>query len=468
MQKPTKTKIIATIGPSTWDDTVLRSMINNGMNGARINASFADFAELDRVSKQIRTISPEVAIILDTMGHKVRVTGFEEEITVKTGDRFVMASEGVKSDRAIKVTYPTLARDITRGAKILIDDGNISVTVDDIQGDEVFCTVIQGGILKKKKTVNIPGVHLNFPALSDKDRGDIQFAVQNGFDYVSASFIRNTQDVKLIREAMGSTDTKLIAKIEDQEGVQNFDQILEVVDGIMVARGDLGVELPIESVPSLQKEFIAKCEKRGKLVIVATQMLESMRENTRPTRAEASDVANAVWDGADVLMLSAETSTGKYPIEAVKTMQSIIREAEKSEKPKISQDRTSASLETDILCKHLAEMTNELDLAGILVITKTGNTIASLSRHNLSVPIWSITTNAKLAREQNLYRGVRATYINDFPADRDVLTKTAVNIVYSKGEVDVNALVAVIYGSSISGRSTNGILELVRVGECLQ
>ena len=312
-----KTKIVATIGPSSWDENVLREMISNGMSIARINASFADFDELKRVSESIRKITARVALMLDTKGHKIRIVGFDKEREIKEKDIVIVVSENFLKNREllqnyIPISYPSLHKDITRDAQVVLDDGNIVLQVKDIKGEEVFCTVIQGGILKPKKTVNVPGIHLNFPSISQKDADDIRFAVDNNFDFISASFIRNIDDVAQIRKIMGNTQTKLIAKIENREGVDNFDQILNFVDGVMIARGDMGVELPLWEVPVIQKQMIYKCRCAGKPVIVATQMLESMRENIRPTRAEVSDVANAVMDGCDAVMLSAETSTGKY------------------------------------------------------------------------------------------------------------------------------------------------------------
>jgi len=468
MQHTAKTKIVATIGPSSWDDNVVKSMINAGMSIARINASFADFNELTRVSTQIRSFSSHVALLLDTMGHKIRVTGFEEDKSIQTHDRITLASEGaIKDPNVIQVTYPTLAHDLTRGAKILLDDGNISLVVEDIIGEEVFCNVTQGGILKRRKTVNIPGIHLNFPKLSEKDFHDIRFAVENGFEYVSASFVRDIYDVQKIREAMGETETKLICKIEDYEGVQNFEQILNAADGIMIARGDLGVELPIEQIPIFQKKFVQLCREAGKPVIVATQMLESMKENIRPTRAEVSDVVNAVLDGADALMLSAETSTGKHPIEAIDMMKRAIIEAEKIQRTDIVFTMTEATDTTDNLCIQAVKLVDELGLAGVIDLTKSGKTTSSLSRHTFNGRIWSVTNNPKLIRQLNLHRGVIGAYIDQMPSDRDSLIKTVVTAVYSRGDLLIDDSVVVISGSTINPNSINDSINVVKVKDCL-
>ncbi len=460
-----KTKIVATIGPSSWDETVLKEMISNGMDVARINASFADFDELERVSKSIKSISPRVAIMLDTKGHKIRVTGFEDERTLNTGEFVTIVSEGYLNNRTlsekyIAITYPSLHQDITRGANILLDDGSISLEVVDIKGEEIFCKIVQGGILKTRKTVNTPNVHLQFPKLDQKDIDDIKFGVNNGFDFISASFIRNINDVANVREVMGNTETKLIAKIEDREGIDNFDQILNFVDGIMIARGDMGVEIPLEEVPIIQKQLIYKCRSVGKPVIVATQMLESMKENRRPTRAEVSDVANAIMDGCDSVMLSAETSTGKYPVEAVKVMNDIALKVEDVLKPQKVEGLTQASIETDVICKYIFDITSELNIKGIVILSQSGKTSQSLSRHRLNIPIWEVGNNIIRIRQNSLLRGIKGYYLKDLPTDRDHAVERAVECIYSYGELDLEDKIAIISGSSIKNRSNNSILEI--------
>ncbi len=463
------TKIVATIGPATWDDKIILQMIQNGFVVARINASFADYAELERVSTQLRRLSPRVAIMLDTMGQKIRVTGFTKPFILHTGDNITLMSEQFKNgSNVIKVTYPQLHKDVTRGTQILLDDGNLELKVKDIQGNNVLCTVLHGGELKPKKTVNIPKVHLSFPSLTEKDQKDIKYAVENGFDYISASFVRNTDDVALVRNAMGNTKTKLIAKIEDEEGVKNFDSILDSVDGIMVARGDLGIEMPQQQIPVLQKQFIYKCRAVGKPVIVATQMLESMRENKRPTRAEISDVANSVMDGADALMLSAETSTGKFPVEAVKTMAEVALEVEPHMLPQVINSRTSASEETDTICRHIYSISNELGIKGVIVFSQSGKTVLSLSRHRLSIPIWSISSDSKLIRQQQLLRGVTGYFIENIKRDRDEAITQAVDTIFGKGHLDLEDKVIVLSGSSITNKKNNSIIEIVTVMDVIR
>ena len=467
-----KTKIIATIGPSSWDETVLREMIANGMDVARINASFADFDELDRVSKSIRDISPRVALMLDTKGFKIRITRFEEDRELKEGSDVVVVPDTYKDSETLPnnyicITYPTLHLDIARNTEILLDDGNLVIKVVDIKGQEILCTVLQGGILRPKKTVNIPNTHLAFPDLSEKDKNDIKYAVDNNFDFISASYIRNVNDVAKVREVMGNTETKLIAKIEDREGINNFDQILNFVDGVMIGRGDMGVEIPLAEVPIIQKQLIYKCRCVGKPVIVATQMLESMKEHIRPTRAEVSDVANAIMDGCDAVMLSAETSTGEYPGESIKMMNSIALTVENVLRPQRVQGYTQATIETDVISESLIEISQNLNLKGILVISETGKTSQSISRHRLHIPIWEVGTNMQRIRQNSLLRGVKGYYIKELTNDRDNIVSRAVECVYSYGELDLNDKIAIISGSSIKNRSNNSILEIAIVKDII-
>jgi pyruvate kinase len=470
MKEFAKTKIVATIGPSSWDENILREMISEGMDVARINASFADFEELERVSTLIREISPRVAIMLDTKGHKIRVTGFKEERILKKNSDVIIVPENFSdniSDRHIAITYPSLHNEISRNTHILLDDGNIVLEVDDIRDNQILCKVVQEGILKPGKTVNIPATRLHFPPISEKDKADIRFAVDNNFDFISASFIRSAQDVSNIREIMGDTETRLIAKIENQEGIDNFDEILSLVDGVMIARGDMGGELPLEDVPIHQKQMIYKCRNVGKPVIVATQMLESMRENSRPTRAEVSDVANAVMDGTDAVMLSAETSTGKFPVEAIKMMNKIALRAENILRPQKVLGNTDASIETDEVCRSVFDMTQNLILKGVIVISESGKTVRSLARHRLSIPIWEISDNIRHVRCSNLLRGVKTYYINSIPKDRDRSVIQSTETIYSYGELDLSDKIAIISGSSITNRSKNTILEIVEVKDII-
>lgn len=467
MQEFSKTKIIATIGPSTWDDDILKQMINSGMQVARINASFADAEELERVSSQLRRISPRIAIMLDTKGFKIRVTGFEKEFELKTNQEILLGSEDNNRMDILKVTYSNIHTSVSIGTKILLDDGKIQMEVIEIHGDLIRCKILQGGILKPGKTVNIPSINLEFPTLTEKDKNDILFAKEHNFDLVSLSFVRNKEDILIVRELLEGSNIKIISKIENKEGIINFDEILEETDGIMIARGDLGVETPLENVPVLQKQMIYKCRAKGKPVIVATQMLESMRDNIIPTRAEVSDVANAVMDGTDAVMLSAETSTGRYPVQVVKEMVKIAKNAESVMQTSPIIGHTDATLETDEICKQVYDLTLSLNLKGIVVVSKTGKTVASLSRHRLSIPIWEIATSLERIRQDSLFRGVKGYYISELPEDRDECTQKTIETIYSYGELDLNDKIAIISGSSIRHKTSNTILEIVTVKDVL-
>ncbi|KUK76874.1 MAG: pyruvate kinase, partial [candidate division WS6 bacterium 34_10] len=378
-----KTKIIATIGPSSWKEETIKDMISGGMDLARVNASFADFDELRRVKESIQEISPRISMILDTMGNKIRVSGFSEPIRVQVGDTVALLpeSEVISEPNEIHITYDNLHNDLSRDARILLDDGNLELTVKDIKGNKIVCEVNNNYILHSKKTVNIPNQELSFPELTEKDIQDIKYAIDLKYDYVALSFVQNEKVVLKTREMLKKEDIGIISKIENQAGLDNFDKILEVSDAIMIARGDLGVEIPYEEIPLIQKQLIYRCRAVGKPVIVATQMLESMRESRNPTRAEVSDVANSIIDGADAVMLSAETSTGNYPVRSINTMNRIAMNTEDKLLPQPVYGNTAATRDTDELCNTVFNLTKSIDLKAVVVVSETGRTVRSLSRH---------------------------------------------------------------------------------------
>ncbi len=321
-----KTKIVCTLGPATNDVEIMKQLIHNGMDAARINFSHGTYethAETIAKLKQAREeLNAPIPLILDTKGPEIRVKTFKEDkVRLEEDATFTLTTREVEGDvNIVSVTYADLPKDVHRGSRILIDDGLIELKVEDITETDVVCKVINGGVVKSRKGVNLPGVEVNLPSLMEKDIEDLKFGVENGFDIVAASFIRSAEDVLKIRRVLeenGGGQMHIISKIENQQGVENIDKILEASDGIMVARGDLGVEIPPEEVPLVQKILIAKANRIGKPVITATQMLESMVHSPRPTRAEANDVANAIFDGSDAIMLSGETAAGAYPLEAV-------------------------------------------------------------------------------------------------------------------------------------------------------
>jgi len=313
----------------------------------------------------------------------------------------------------------------------------------------------------------LPSVRLDLPIISERDKNSISSALNNDYDFLSVSFVRTKGDIEEIKQIVGQSDIKIIAKIENQEGLDNFDEILSVADGIMIARGDLGVEIPYEKLPVLQKQLIYRCRAVGKPVIVATQMLESMRENIRPTRAEVSDVANAVMDGTDAVMLSAETSTGKYPVEAIKALQRISKEAEAVMQTSKVYGATQASREVDELCRNACDIVENTNIKGIVVLSNMGKTLPSLCRHRPNIHIWSISNKIKRIRQERIFFGVTSYYIREFPTDRDETIERAVDIVFSHGELDLNDKIAIISGSSIRHNSEDATLEIVTVKDVL-
>ena len=331
-----KTKIICTLGPAVDSEDMIRTLIRSGMDAARFNFSHGSHPEhLERLSllKAVRdAMGRPVATILDTKGPEIRIRNFDtKSISLEAGDTFTLTTrEEVGDQTHVSVSYPKLHQEVAPGQEILIDDGLVAIRVDEIRGEDIVCTVENGGTLSANKSINIPGVHIHLPALTEKDVADIRFGVENDFDFIAASFVRQASDVEAVRQVLqdcGGESVKIIAKSENQEGVDNIDEILAAADGIMVARGDLGVEIPAAKVPILQKKIIRKGLQAGKPVITATQMLDSMMRNPRPTRAEVSDVANAVFDGTSCVMLSGETAGGKYPVEALTAMKMCIRDS---------------------------------------------------------------------------------------------------------------------------------------------
>ncbi len=463
-----KTKIVATIGPSSWDNEVLKKMVLGGMNVARINASFADSAELKRVSSQIRKLSDNVAIMMDTKGHKIRVSDFGKDKSLITGQKFSLFTKKTKKGvYLVTETDVALAQQIPIDATILIDDGLIKLTVIDKKENELICKVIQGGIIKRSKTVNIPGVHIEFPELSKKDYDDILCAKKLKFDFIAASFVRSVKDIHAIKKLINNSDIKVIAKIEDMEGVSNFDDILDEVDGIMVARGDLGVEIPAEKVPLLQKKFIKKCNLIGKPVIVATQMLQSMTENITPTRAEVNDVANAIFDGTDAVMLSAESSTGKFPAEAVATMSSIAREIEKSIEPIDRIHSPLAKPTTNAIAKAVIDSCEVLPIDKILVATATGTTAKTIARFRPEQPIFAFTRDVYSKRKLALSRGIISDVMEESSSTRDTGVQSLVKTAKKKGYVADTDFVIVVAGANIMGQGETNMIEINRVEQII-
>jgi pyruvate kinase len=388
-----KAKIVCTIGPSSESPEMLKKLIEAGMNVARLNFSHGDFEEHGGRIRNIRQVTQElgksVAILLDTKGPEIRTGKLKEEpIDLVQDEHITLTTEEILGDKnRISVTYTELPQDVEAGSRILIDDGLIELRVLSVKGTEIECKIVNGGTIKSKKGVNVPGVKISLPGITEKDANDIRFGIEMGVDFIAASFVRKARDVLEIRELLerhNASNIQIISKIENEEGVENLDEIIEVSDGIMVARGDLGVEIPAEEVPLVQKSIIKKCNFVGKPVITATQMLDSMQRNPRPTRAEASDVANAVFDGTDAIMLSGETAAGKYPVESVQTMARIAERAESALEHReifLKQSQAQQTSVTEAISQAVANSALDLHANAIITATESGYTARGLGRH---------------------------------------------------------------------------------------
>lgn len=418
-----KTKIICTLGPAVDSQKQLRQLILAGMNGARFNFSHGTHESHLKTLNMLKAVRDSlgcpIATILDTKGPEIRIKTFQNgPVTLTAGQTFTLTARPVEGDEHIvSVTYEKLYEEVQPGTTILIDDGLIGLQVQEIQGEDIVCSVVTGGPLANNKSINIPGTSIKLPALTEKDEQDIKFGVENDFDYIAASFVRKAEDVREIRRVLhkyGGDAVKIVAKIENQEGVDNLEEILDAADGIMVARGDLGVEIPAYQVPVEQKRMIHMAVKKAKLVIIATQMLDSMIRNPRPTRAEVSDVANAVFDGADCVMLSGETASGKYPIEAVKTMASIVVNAESAINYWNRFRSRSHNLVSQVegnpigdAITHTCCLTAmDLDAKAIVTATASGKTARLITRFRPACGVVAITMQEKTRRQMGLLWGV--------------------------------------------------------------
>lgn len=410
-----KTKIICTLGPAVDNPEVLEKLIMAGMDVARINFSHGNYQnQKERIEnfKKVREKTKKtVALLLDTKGPEIRIGKFENHgIILKPGDTFTLVNDEIwGNEEKVSITYKNLYNEVSKGTIILINDGLIKIEVQEIKGTDIICKVIDGGELTDTKSINIPGKNINLPSPTEKDVEDIIFGIQAGFDYIAASFVRNVEDVLNIRKVLQQNNgehIKIISKIENRQGIDNFDSILEVSDGIMVARGDLGVEIPMEEVPIYQKQFISKCNKAGKPVVIATQMLETMIHNPRPTRAEVSDVANAVYDMASSIMLSGETAMGEYPVECVKTMVKICEAIEGSIKywkrfRKKERESVTGNYEYNL---NYSTCSTAMDLSAkaIFAYTDTGRTAKMIAGFMPECPIYVITSNKEIEKQLSL------------------------------------------------------------------
>lgn len=473
-----KTKIVCTLGPATNDVEIMKQLIQNGMDAARINFSHGTYeshAETIAKLKQAREeLNAPIPLILDTKGPEIRVKTFKEDkVRLEEDATFTLTTRDVEGDvNIVSVTYADLPKDVHRGSRILIDDGLIELKVEDITETDVVCKVINGGVVKSRKGVNLPGVEVNLPSLMEKDIEDLKFGVENGFDIVAASFIRSAEDVLKIRRVLeenGGGQMHIISKIENQQGVENIDKILEASDGIMVARGDLGVEIPPEEVPLVQKILIAKANRIGKPVITATQMLESMVHSPRPTRAEANDVANAIFDGSDAIMLSGETAAGAYPLEAVATMARIALKAESAVDyaAKLANTTEPARVNiTNAISMAACATAAELKTAAITTVTKSGFTARMISRYRPACPLIASTSDETVWRQMNLIWGCKPMlYTGELP--RGGVFDTALEIAVKSGLLKNGDTVVSALGMPLGFSGATNTLRVDIVGDVL-
>lgn len=453
----TKTKILATLGPSLDTKEKLSSVIDAGVNGLRMNFSHSDYSYYEKAFEMIDEIRREkqlpIPILLDLGGPKIRTGEMsEKEIPLITGELIeITIDEVVGTKDLISTSYISLPKDARVGDKVLIDDGLIHLSITEIKEKSVICRIDSGGMLKRRKGMNLPGMKLSTPSLTEKDKSDIEYAVKRGIDYVALSFVRSEKDIVELREWLckHGSSALIIAKIEKEEAVENFDKILEVSDGIMVARGDLGVELMPQTVPMIQKNIITRCNQAGKIVITATQMLESMTNNPMPTRAEASDVANAVIDGTDVVMLSGETAAGKHPSLAVKTMKDILINIEaqnlphkelKYDTPVVFEDNI-----VDAVGKGTVEAAVQVGAKAIVALTNMGNKVSSIAKFRPQLPLIAVTNRFETMNALNLRWGVKSLYFADLE-EEDAAVKFSMKFLCSNSIVNKGDLVIFVTG----------------------
>ena len=473
-----KTKIVCTIGPASESEEMLEKLIKAGMNVARLNFSHGDHAEhktrIDSIRKVSKRLGKTVAILLDTKGPEIRTHNMKDGlIELEKGSEVTVSMTEVEgTPEKFSVTYENLINDVEEGSYILLDDGLIELQVKSIDkaNGEVLCDVLNTGELKNKKGVNLPGVKVSLPGITDKDADDINFGISEGVDFIAASFVRRPSDVLDIRkllEAKQNKNISIIPKIENQEGIDNIKEILEVSDGLMVARGDMGVEIPPESVPMVQKDLIRQCNKLGKPVITATQMLDSMQRNPRATRAEASDVANAIYDGTDVVMLSGETAAGQYPEEAVKTMRNIAVSAEAAQDyKKLLSDRTKL-VETSLVNAigvSVAHTALNLNVKAIVAATESGSTARTISKYRPQSDIIAVTPNAETARQCALVWGIFPV-VKEGRKTTDALLNNAVATAVETERVQNGDLIIITAGVPTGEKGTTNMMKLHLVGD---
>ncbi|HBF0500555.1 TPA: pyruvate kinase [Clostridioides difficile] len=470
-----KTKIVCTLGPASQSEEVLTQLMQNGLNVCRFNFSHGSHEEhkerIDMAKKVREKLNKPVAILLDTKGPEIRTGNFEDpEVFLEEGQKFTITMKDIMGTKEMcTVSYKGLAEDVKSGDSILIDDGLVGLRVKEINGEDIVCVVENSGIVKNHKGVNVPGVKINLPAITPKDISDIEFGISQGIDYIAASFVRKASDVLAIREVLennNATDIQIISKIENQEGVENLDEILKVSDGIMVARGDLGVEIPTEEMPIVQKMMIKKCNELAKPVVTATQMLDSMIRNPRPTRAEVTDVANAIYDGTDAIMLSGETAAGKYPVEAVKMMATIAKRTEET----LDYDRllkengTNNVTVTDAISHATCTTAVDLNASAIITSTFSGYTARMVSKFRPKSPIIATTNNEKTMNKLALTWGVYPVK-SSVAGNTDEVIEKAIEAARQADYIDNGELVVITAGVPVGVSGTTNLIKVHVISE---
>ena len=470
-----RAKIVATLGPASNTEPVFRELVRAGLDVVRLNFSHGTHEEKFALIQMIRKVSREerkpLCILGDLQGPKIRTSKLKDHqpVLLKAGQRLTITPrEVLGTAQMVGTTFKTLAENVEQGSRILLSDGLIELRVHEIQGDDVVCEIINGGMLGENKGINLPGIPVRVPSLTEKDDADLEFALKNGVDAIAVSFVRTAEDVRLVRNRVSAygSETWIIAKLEKPQAIEHLDSILQVADGIMVARGDLGVEVPPERVPAIQKHIIRKASEYRKPVITATQMLESMIENPRPTRAEASDVANAIYDGTDAVMLSGESAVGKYPVEAVAMMGRIVTEAERTIKEQSVHQAPMVKSHLSIaetICEATAHAAEDLDLRGIALFTESGTTARQLSKYHPQAPIFALSPVDVTINRLNLLWGtipIRCPKVNSTEA----LVDLAERLLEQGGFVRSREVVAIVAGTRTKSGSTN-FLRLHVIGE---
>ena len=472
-----KTKIICTLGPSTDKGDVLRELIANGMNVARFNFSHGSYEEHGGRLANLKALREElgkpVAALLDTKGPEIRLKEFKNGVEMlEVGQTFTLTTREVEGTKEIcSITYKDLPHDVHEGGTIMLDDGLIMLRIEKVTDTDITCTVLNSGKIKTKKGVNVPGVHLSMPYLSQKDREDIIFGIQNGFDFIAASFVRTAQDVYDIRNLLNEYDSniRIIAKIENREGVDNIDSILSAADAVMVARGDLGVEIDFTELPGIQKNIIDRSFSFGKPIVTATQMLDSMMVNPRPTRAEISDVANAIYDGTSAIMLSGETAAGAYPVEALKTMSAIAERTENEPhyRDERFKDAAHGQISVSDATAHAACLTaRDVNAAAIVTVSESGNTARLLSKYRPTQPIIACVMNEQVQRQLSLSWGITSLLMG--PAkSTDELIEMSTALAQKNGYLHNGELAVVTAGVPVGVSGTTNMIKIHMVGNCL-